>query len=126
MKIIDWFCSFFDSGKTYILLVVVSLSLGFYLGWHLNNERHVVGVLETIEEVRKLETNNIKSSIISSENTYSKINLENERAEKYIAAYKQETDIDVLLLKLPDATLRVLYDASSRETNHDSASGDHD
>lgn len=126
MKIIDWFCSFFDSGKTYILLVVVSLSLGFYLGWHLNNEQHVVAVLETIEEVRKLETNNIKSSIISSENTYNKINLENERAEKYFAAYKQETDIDVLLLKLPDATLGVLYDASSRKTDSGSASRNND
>lgn len=115
--------SFVSSGKTTIILIVVSLLLGFYLGWHLNNERHVVGVLETIEEVRKLETNNIKSSIISSENTYNKINLENERAESFFAAYKQETDIDVLLLKLPDATLRVLYDASSRKTNPNSASG---
>lgn len=118
--------SFFSSNKTTIILIIVSLAAGFYLGWHLNNERHMVGVLETIEEVRKLETNNIKSSIISSENTYNKISLENERAESYLTAFKQETDVDVLLLKLPDTTLRVLYDASGRKTDFDSASRNHD
>ena len=106
--------SFVSSFKTTIISIVVSLLIGFYFGWHLNNERHAVGVLKTIEEVREIETKNIQSSIIESEKTYNKINVEIERAESYLTAFKEESNTDVLMLDLPDATLRVLHDASGR------------
>lgn len=114
MSILNRFASIISSSKTTILLVVVSLIVGFYLGWHLNNEKHIAGVLDSIEDVRKIESNNIQSSIISSEETYKKINAEIDRANNLLRVYKKESETDVLDLQLPDATLGVLRSASGR------------
>ena len=111
-----------------ILLIVAGavflFSAGFYLGWHLHNERVQQKALDTIEEVRKEETNAVKSSVKQSEQTYKKLQNEVKRADKIIEAHKQinETDTSgVLDLPLPDATVRLLNAASGGEAVSDTS-----
>lgn len=110
-----------------LLIIAVAVFLfgsGFYLGWHLHNERVQQKALDTIEEVRKEETNAVKSSVKQSEQTYKKLQNEVKRADKIIEAHKQikETDTSgVLDLPLPDATVRLLNAASGGEAVSDTS-----
>ena len=111
--LVDFAKSTLSSISTQVILCVITGLIGFYLGWHLHNEKIQTGVLDAIQEVRDIESNAIKSSVIYSESTYNKINEEIERANHFTLEYKKHQNEDVLDARLPDDIVRLLYAASS-------------
>ena len=109
--------SVLSSISTQAILCVVAGLIGFYLGWHLHNEKVQTGVLDTIQEVRDIESNAIKSSVIYSESTYNKINKEIERANQITLEYRKLQNEDILDARLPDDVVRMLYTASGGQAN---------
>ena len=101
-----------------IIACVISVAIGFYLGWHLHNERFTVGVLESIKTVGKIQSNTLKSSVSASESTSIKIDAENIRQDKFKEEHRKIQNIsedNVLDARLPDATVSLLMSASSYE-----------
>ena len=115
--LLDLVKSALSSISTQAILCVVAGLIGFYLGWHLHNEKVQTGVLDTIQEVRDIESNAIKSSVIYSESTYNKINKEIERANQITLEYRKLQNEDILDAQLPDDVVRMLYAASGGQAN---------
>lgn len=108
--------------KVILIACALSLSIGFYLGWHLHNEKVTVGVLESVKTVSKIQSNTLKSSVSASESTSIKIDAENTRQDKFKEEHRkiqQITEDSVLDSRLPDSTISLLKSASSyEESNH--------
>jgi hypothetical protein len=107
-----------------IIACAISVAIGFYLGWHLHNERVTAGVLESVKTAGKIQSNTLKSSVSASESTSIKIDAENIRQDRFKEEHRKIQNItedNVLDARLPDATIGLLKSASSyEESNHTS------
>lgn len=114
LEMISILKSFFSSSKLTIALIILSGLIGFYLGWHLHNEKTAAGALDTINKVRKIENETVKSSVVASETTANKIQNETRRHQEIKREIKRVEIVDqnVLDIRLPDDTLSLLYSAS--------------
>ena len=115
--------------KLTIIISSISLVIGFYLGWHLHNERVTVGVLESINTISKIESSAIQSSIVASQSVEKQIQNENIREDKIRVEYKQikaTQETNILDTRLPDDVIGLLYTASRSETTSNTTKRDND
>lgn len=101
-----------------LISCAVSVIVGFYLGWHLHNEKVTVGVLESAKTISRIQSNTLKSSVSASESTHIKIEAENVRQDKLKEEHRKIQDTaeeTVLDYRLPDATISLLKSASGYE-----------